>query len=65
MAFLILKYIKQVPVVVVTAYPEGTKYLEPGALLCIPFGEEELIALIRRLTRRPTPRVSIPMPRGE
>lgn len=65
----LLKYLKiffrQVPVVVITAYPEDTEDLEPDALLCKPFGEGDLIALIRSLTREPTPWVSIPMPRRE
>lgn len=50
----LLKYLKiffrQVPVVVVTAYPEDIEGLEPDALLCKSFGEGELIAVVRRLT---------------
>jgi CheY-like chemotaxis protein len=50
----LLKYIKifypHIPVVVATAYPEEMEDLRPDALLCKPFGEEELIACIRRLT---------------
>lgn len=55
----LLKYLKiffrRVPVVVITAYPEDIEGLEPDALLCKPFGEGELIAVTRRLTRGPTP----------
>jgi CheY-like chemotaxis protein len=65
----LLKYLKiffrHVPVVVITAYPEETEDLEPDALLCKPLSEGELIALIRRLSRGPTPWVSIPISRRE
>lgn len=65
----LLKYLKiffrHVPVVVITAYPEDTEDIEPDASLCKPFDAEDLIALIRRLTRGPTPWVLIPLPRSE
>jgi len=51
----LLKYIKTfyplVPVVIVTAYPEEMDALKPDALLCKPFGPDELVAWVRRLTR--------------
>ncbi len=54
----LLKYIKiffrEVPVVIITAYPEDTEELRPDALLCKPFGEEELTALVRRLLKEPS-----------
>ena len=52
----LLKYIKiffpLVPVVVATAYLEGMEDLKPDALLCKPFGPEELIDWVRRLIKQ-------------
>ena len=54
----LLKYIKNnhphVPVVVFTSHPDSIGDIKPDALLCKPFGEEELIPLVRRLTEVPT-----------
>jgi CheY-like chemotaxis protein len=54
----LLKYIKiffrQIPVVIITAYPEATEDLKPDALLCKPFGEKELIAWVQRLIKPPS-----------
>ncbi|RJP64281.1 MAG: response regulator [Candidatus Abyssobacteria bacterium SURF_17] len=59
----LLKYLKtffrHIPVVVITGYPEDTEDFEPDALLCKPFAKAELIALIRHLTRGPSPWVFI------
>jgi CheY-like chemotaxis protein len=53
----LLKYIKtfhpKVPVMVVTAYPEDTEQLKPDVLLRKPFGEDELMACVRRLINAP------------
>ncbi len=61
----LLKYIKiffrQIPVVIITAYPEVTEDLKPDALLCKPFGEEELMAWVQRLIKAPYTRLSSPM----
>ena len=55
----LLKYIRifypKVPVVVVTAYPEDTEELKPDALLCKPFGEEDLISWVRYLIKASNP----------
>jgi CheY-like chemotaxis protein len=51
----LLKYIKTfyslIPVVIVTAYPGELEEIKPDALLCKPFGPDELVAWVRRLTR--------------
>jgi CheY-like chemotaxis protein len=39
-----------IPVAIVTAYPEGMEDLKPDALLVKPFGSQELTELVRRLT---------------
>lgn len=53
----LLKYIKtfhaKIPVVVITAYPKDTEHVKPDALICKPFGENELIAWIECLTKGP------------
>ncbi|MBI5115081.1 response regulator [Candidatus Poribacteria bacterium] len=53
----LLKYIKiffqDVPVVLITAYPEETEELDPDAFLCKPFGEKELLAWVQRLIKPP------------
>ncbi len=54
----LLKYVKifhqEVPVVLVTAYPADiTDELKPDALLCKPFGAEDLIVSVRRLLNGP------------
>ncbi len=38
------------PVAIVTAYPEGMENLKPNAVLVKPFGSEQLVQLVRRLT---------------
>ena len=52
----LLKYIRakhaQVPVVIVTAYPEGMESLRPDALLVKPFSLDQLREQVRHLTDR-------------
>ena len=54
----LFKYIKifhpLIPVVIVTAYPESLEEVKPDALLCKPFGTNELIASVGLLMQRPT-----------
>jgi len=49
----LLKYVKtffpHIPVVVATAYPGEMEDLRPDALLCKPFGPEELTSWVQRL----------------
>ena len=49
----LLKYIRiffpHIPVVIATAYPEEVEYFKPDALLCKPFGSDELISSVERL----------------
>jgi CheY-like chemotaxis protein len=49
----LLKYVKtffpHIPVIIATAYPGEMEGLKPDALLCKPFGPEELISWVRRL----------------
>jgi CheY-like chemotaxis protein len=49
----LLKYIKiffpHIPVVIATAYPGEIEDLKPDALLCKPFGPEDLISWVQRL----------------
>jgi CheY-like chemotaxis protein len=51
----LLKYIKifysGIPVVIATAYPQEIQDLRPDALLCKPFGTDELMTSVRRLIR--------------
>ena len=53
----LLKYIKiffpHIPVVVATAYPGEMEDLKPDAVLCKPFGPEELISWVQRLIQQP------------
>jgi CheY-like chemotaxis protein len=52
----LLKYIKiffpLIPVIVATGFPEELEELRPDALLCKPFGSDELMAWVRRLIQR-------------
>jgi CheY-like chemotaxis protein len=49
----LLKYMRiffsHIPVVIVTAHPEGIGNLKPDALLAKPFGPEKLISWVERL----------------
>ncbi|RJP15294.1 MAG: response regulator [Candidatus Abyssobacteria bacterium SURF_5] len=50
----LLKYVKiffpRIPVLIVTAYPEDIEDIKPDALLCKPYGPDELIRSVQYLT---------------
>jgi hypothetical protein len=41
--------------VVITAYPQDTEELKPDALLCKPFGEDDLMSWVRYLIKASNP----------